>query len=102
MVQKLSEVKNWLEQTLLGVNKFWDNNFRGSNLFLGSSKSWGVHKYVGQQILRVKPFTVEAIGLIKFRYNFQSVLWEFWVKAIEAFTNVTKLVEVFGLVESVL
>ena len=30
------------------------------------------------------------------------VLWEFWVEVMEAFTDVTKLVEAFGLVESVL
>ena len=44
-------------------------------------------------------FIVEACELIKIRYNFHKALWEFWV---EAFTDVTKLVESFGLVESIL
>ena len=54
---------------------------------------------------------VEAI--IKIRFCFQSSglkpfivevgeLGEFWVETMEAFTDVTKLVEAFGLVESVL
>ena len=44
-------------------------------------------------------FIVEACELIKIRYNFQSSLLEFWVEAIEAFTEVTKLVESIGLGE---
>ena len=47
-----------------------------------------------------KPFIVEADELI--RYNFQSALKEFWVEAIDTFTDVTKLVESFGLNDSVL
>ena len=49
-----------------------------------------------------KPFIVEAGELIKIRYNMQSTIQEFWVEAMESFTNVTKLVEAFGLVESAL
>ena len=45
---------------------------------------------------------VEADELIKIRYYFQSVLWEFWVEAMKAFTDVTKLVESIRLVESVI
>ena len=40
--------------------------------------------------------------VIKIRYNYQSALLEVWVKAMEAFTDSTKLVEAFVLVESVL
>ena len=47
----------------------------------------------------LKPFIVEAGELIKARYTFQSALREL---AMEALTDVTKLVESFGLVESVL
>ena len=47
-------------------------------------------------------FIVEAGELIKIRYNFQRALWEFWVEVIEAFTDGNKLVEAFGVVESVL
>ena len=54
------------------------------------------------------------LELIKIRYNFQNTCWEFFVLALiealiealgevlEAFTDVTKLIETFGLVESVL
>ena len=49
-----------------------------------------------------KPFIVEAGELIKIKYNFQSTLREFWVEAMNVFTGVTKLVEEFGRVESVL
>ena len=49
-----------------------------------------------------KPFIVEAGELIKIRYNFQSSLWEFWVEAIEAFTDVTTFVESIGLFERIL
>ena len=43
---------------------------------------------------------VEAyeLELIKIRYNFQNA-WEFQVEALEASTDMTKLVEAFGLVE---
>ena len=40
-----------------------------------------------------EPFKVEAAELIKIRYNFQSSLWQFWVEANEAFTDMTRLVE---------
>ena len=49
-----------------------------------------------------KPFIVGAGELIKIRYNFQGALQEFWVEAMIPNTDVTKLVEVFGLVDSVL
>ena len=44
-------------------------------------------------------FIVKAGELesIKIRYNFQIALREFWVEAMEAFTDVIKLVEAFGL-----
>ena len=51
---------------------------------------------------RSKPFIVEAGELIKIRYNFQSALQDFWVEVIKAFTEGTKLVKAFGVVESVL
>ena len=41
---------------------------------------------------------VEELELIKIRANFQYALWEFWVESLEAFTDVTKFVEAFGLV----
>ena len=46
-------------------------------------------------------FMVEAgeLEIIKFRYNF---FGSSWAEAMEAFTDVTKLVEAFGLVDSVL
>ena len=49
-----------------------------------------------------KPFIVEAGELFKIRYNFQSPLWEFWAEAMEAFTDVNRLVEAFSLVQRVL
>ena len=49
-----------------------------------------------------KPFIVKAGDLIKIRFNFQSALQEFLVEVIEAFTDGTKLVKAFGIVESVL
>ena len=51
---------------------------------------------------RSKPFIVEADKLIKIRFNFQSALREFWIIAMETFTDMTKLVESFGIVDSVL
>ena len=50
----------------------------------------------------MKPFIAEAGELFKISYNFQSALQEFWVEAIDTFTDVTKLVESFGLVDRVL
>ena len=44
-------------------------------------------------------FIVESGELIKIRYI---SLWEFWDEAMEAFTDMTILVESIGLVESVL
>ena len=32
----------------------------------------------------------------------KKLLWEFWFEALEAFTDMTKLVEAVGLVESAL
>ena len=61
-----------------------------------------------------KKFHLEEIELIKIRYDSQNPLREFlvetliealikaWVEVLEAFTDVTKLVETFGLDESVL
>ena len=49
-----------------------------------------------------KPFIVEAGELIEFRYYFQGELREFWVEAMETFTDVTKLIESIGLFESVI
>ena len=57
---------------------------------------------------------LEELELIKIRNNSQNALWEFlfetlikalikaWVEVLEAFTDVTKLGETFGLDESVL
>ena len=57
---------------------------------------------------------VEAGELIKIRNNFHNTLQEFWVKPFiveagelisrshDTFTDVTKLVESFGLVDSIL
>ena len=45
---------------------------------------------------------VEAGDLIKIRFNFQSALQEFLVEVIKAFTDGTKLVKAFGVVESLL
>ena len=44
----------------------------------------------------------EELELIQIRYNFQNALRQFWDEAQEAFTDMTKLVEAFGLVESIL
>ena len=49
-----------------------------------------------------KPFIVKAGELINIRYNVQSALQELWVKAMEAFTDVTKLVKTSGLVKRLL
>ena len=43
---------------------------------------------------------IEAGELIKISYKFQSLLQEFWVEAMEALTDVTKLFESIGHVES--
>ena len=43
-------------------------------------------------------FIFEAGELIKIRYNIQSSFWEVPVEAIEAFTDVTKLVESFDVI----
>ena len=45
----------------------------------------------------VDPVEAEELELIQIRSNFQNAIWEFWVEALEAFTDVTKLVEAFGL-----
>ena len=50
----------------------------------------------------VYPFEAEELELIKIRSHFQNTLQEFWVKALEGFTDVTKLVEAFVLFASVL
>ena len=50
----------------------------------------------------VDPVEAEKLDLIKIRYNFQNTLQEFWIKALEGFTDVTKLVEAFVLFASVL
>ena len=47
-------------------------------------------------------FIIKAGELIKIRYDFKSALQEFWVEAMEDFTDVTKLIKAFGLVESIL
>ena len=50
----------------------------------------------------VDPVETEVLELIKIRSNFQNTLQDCWVKSQEAVTDVTKLVEAFGLGESIL
>ena len=47
-----------------------------------------------------KPFIVEAGELIKKRYNFKSPLSEFWVKAMEAFTDMTNMLKYLALLRA--
>ena len=44
-----------------------------------------------------KPSIGEAVELIS--YNFQSALQEFFGRSLKVFTDMTKLVEAFGLVD---